>query len=95
MLAERAWHANGSLDERLAFAFRQVVCRVPQERDRQLLKRAFDRQLAVYRADTAAAQQLLTVGERKRDEKLPLDEHAALAAVCLALFNIDEALTRE
>ena len=95
MLAERAWHANGALDERLAFAFRQVVCRVPQERDRQLLKRAFDRQLAVYRADTAAAQQLLTVGERKRDEKLPLDEHAALAAVCLALFNIDEALTRE
>ncbi len=95
MLAERAWHANGSLDERLAFAFRQVVCRVPQERDRQLLKRAFDRQLAVYRADTAAAQQLLSVGERKRDEKLPLDEHAALAAVCLALFNIDEALTRE
>jgi hypothetical protein len=95
VLAERAWHASETLDERLAFAFRQVVCRAPQDRDRQLLRRAFERQLAVYRADPAAAARFLAVGERKRDEKLPADEHAALAAVCLAVLNIDEAISRE
>ena len=95
MLAERAWHSAGTLDERLAFAFRQVVCRPPRERDQQLLRRAFERQLAIYQADAEAAKQLLAVGERKRDEKLPVDGHAALTAVCLAIFNIDEALTRE
>ena len=95
VLAERAWHSAGTLDERLTFAFRQVVCRPPRERDQQLLRRAFERQLAIYQADAEAAKQLLAVGERKRDEKLPVDGHAALTAVCLAIFNIDEALTRE
>ena len=35
------------------------------------------------------------VGESPRDEALDPAEHAALASVCLAIFNLDEALTRE
>jgi hypothetical protein len=35
------------------------------------------------------------VGESKRDETLDVGEHAALSAVCLAILNLDEALTRE
>src|SRR4029079_15409324 len=31
----------------------------------------------------------------KRDEALDVGEHAALSAVCLAILNLDEALTRE
>ena len=46
--------------------------------------------------DPAGAQALL---ERrrvaKRDETLDVAEHAALSAVCLAILNLDEALTRE
>jgi hypothetical protein len=53
------------------------------------------RQLAIYQADAEAAKQLLSVGESKRDEALDAPEHAALASVCLAIFNLDEALTRE
>ena len=30
-----------------------------------------------------------------RDERLDAVEHAAWAAVCLAIFNLDEALTKE
>jgi hypothetical protein len=42
-----------------------------------------------------AARQLLDVGESDRDKTLDPAEHAALTAVCLGLFNLDEALTRE
>jgi len=53
------------------------------------------RQLAIFRADADAARRLLAVGESPRDEALDPAEHAALASVCLAIFNLDEALTRE
>ena len=35
------------------------------------------------------------MGASKRDETLDVAEHAALSAVCLAILNLDEALTRE
>ena len=42
-----------------------------------------------------AATAALAIGAAKRDESLDATEHAALAAVCLAIMNLDEALTRE
>jgi hypothetical protein len=95
VLAERSMRAAPDLDGRLTHAFRQVLSRKPTGGDVAALRRAYDRQLALYAADAAAARALLAVGERPRDESLPLPEHAALAATCLAIFNLDEALTRE
>ncbi len=43
----------------------------------------------------AAAQKLLSVGESKRDETLDSVEHAAYTALCSAILNLDEALTKE
>jgi len=37
----------------------------------------------------------VSVGESPRDESLDAAEHAALGGVCLGIFNLDEALTRE
>jgi len=60
-----------------------------------MLRRMHGRQLEAFRADPEAAKQLVGVGESNRDESLDLAEHAALSAVCLGIFNLDEALTRE
>ena len=54
-----------------------------------------ERQVAIYQADSAAAKALLGVGTSQRDASLNPADHAAFSAVCLALFNLDEALTRE
>jgi hypothetical protein len=54
-----------------------------------------DKQLKFYQADAKAAAQVVAVGAAPREPKLPVADHAALTAVCLALFNLDEALTRE
>ena len=72
-----------------------VVCRTPSERDLTHLRQAYEKQLAIYQADEAAAAALLKVGETPRDESLDAAQHAALTAVCLAILNLDEALTRE
>jgi hypothetical protein len=59
------------------------------------LRRAYEKQFAVYKADEKAAVASLKVGASKRDQTLPVVEHAAFSAVCLAILNLDESLTRE
>lgn len=94
-LAEQSLKAASDTDSRLTHAFRRVVGRKPTDRDMQTLRRALERQTAIYKSDPASAQKLLTVGASKRDESLNPTDHAALSSVCLAIFNLDEALTRE
>ncbi|HEV7226335.1 MAG TPA: PSD1 and planctomycete cytochrome C domain-containing protein [Pirellulales bacterium] len=95
MLAEASMKATANLDERLAYCFRRVVARTPAQQDLESLRRLYERQAAIYRSDAASAKALLGVGAAKRDESLDVSQHAALAAVCLAILNLDEALTRE
>ena len=95
LLAERCMQDTSELDECLSHAFHRVLCRFPTNEERQVLERAYKNQLERYRTDDESARQFLRVGASERDESLPLAEHAALTAVCLGIFNLDEALTRE
>ena len=49
----------------------------------------------LYDADLDAAQRLLKVGESARNEKLDAREHAAYAALCTMILNLDETLTKQ
>jgi hypothetical protein len=95
LLAEQSLKAAPDPNSRLSHAFRRAACRVATENDLAVLRRAYDKQLAIYRADPASAQSLLAVGAAPRDPSLDAADHAALTAVCLAIFNLDETLTRE
>ena len=95
VLAAVVMRGSADGDARLAAAFRRVVGRVPTDRDIASLRRIHARQRDVYAADTAAAAALVAVGEAPKAEGLDAVEHAALAATCLAILNLDEALTRE
>ncbi|MEI7782477.1 MAG: DUF1553 domain-containing protein, partial [Planctomycetota bacterium] len=95
VLAEKSLQAAREGDERLSYAFRRVLGRRPTDYDLTALRRMHDRQLVIYKADTGAAQKLVSVGESKRDEALDVAAHAAMSSVCLAILNLDEALTRE
>ncbi len=95
MLAQHSMKASHDLDGRLTYAFRRVLCRKPTDDDLKILRRAYSKQAAIYKADIENAKALLSVGAARRDESLDITEHAALSAVCLAILNLDEALTRE
>lgn len=94
-LAEQSMKAQPSLQGRLTHAFRRVAGRPVTDADLKVLQRAYQRQHGLYQADAEAAKALLSVGESKRDLDLNPAEHAAMTAVCLAILNLDEALTRE
>ncbi|MBX3400674.1 MAG: PSD1 domain-containing protein [Gemmataceae bacterium] len=83
------------VDERLTFAFRQVLARSPSERERTILQTMLAKQMELFRKDGAAVKAFLAVGERPANAKLDPVELAAWGSVCLALLNLDEALTRE
>jgi hypothetical protein len=95
VLAEASLRASGDLDGRLLHAFRRIAVRQPAALDLAALRRLYETQLSLYRNSAANAKELLSVGAAKRDESLDMAQHAALTAVCLAIFNLDEAQSRE
>ncbi len=95
MLAERSMEASQDLDGRLIYAFGRVLCRRATDRDLKILRHAYLKQESIYKANIANARAFLSVGVARGNDTLDIAEHAALSAVCLAILNLDEALTRE
>jgi hypothetical protein len=95
VLAEQVMHEQPDAAGQLTAAFRRVVGRSPTEDDLAVLLNAWQRQAELYSAEGELAAALVRVGESPRDESLAVSEHAAITAVCLAILNLDEALTRE
>jgi hypothetical protein len=63
-LAERMMIDGGaSPEERIKFAYRQLLARPPRAAELTVLRRVFDEQLAEFTADRDAALKLLSVGE--------------------------------
>ncbi len=95
VIAERAMQSSDNVDDQLQFAFNQVLGRDAKENEIAILQRALKKQHEFYAADEATAQKVVSIGEAIRDKRLNVADHASMAAVCLAILNMDEALTRE
>ena len=94
-LASLELSSASSPDSRLSEAFRRVCARRPSLKELQILNRMLARSLSAFRADPSAADAFLNQGEFKPNPKQDPIELAAYSNVCLAIFNLDEALTRE
>jgi hypothetical protein len=95
VLAQRVTKEQPNDEARLARAFALVLGRAPAGTEPALLAKMLANQRKVYAADAKAAEALLAIGESKRDAAIPAAEHAALTAACLALYNLDAAVTRD
>jgi hypothetical protein len=94
-LAERMMCEGGPTPGgRIAFAFRATTARHPTDDETRQLNSLFDRELAVYRADKAAALKMLSVGESPRAPELDVAELAAWSTVAGVILNLDETVTK-
>jgi mono/diheme cytochrome c family protein len=93
-LAERVLSETAP-EERLADLFRRVLCREPDEFERELLSSKLGRFLDRSRADPEAAKRLIQVGESPLIPGLDPAEVAAWTLAAGMVFNLDETLTRE
>ena len=96
VFAQRVLSEGGSsAGERLDFAFRQIFARRPTSEEHEVLRRALDRYLKIYRDDPGGAGQLVSVGDTARDNALDVAELAAYTALASVLLNLDKTITRE
>jgi mono/diheme cytochrome c family protein len=96
LLAERMLREGGvESEQRLAWAFRVLTARWPDERERAVLLGNLNAQLDYFRNRPQAAASLLTLGERRNAAQLEAPELAAYAATASLLLNLDEVITKQ
>ena len=94
LLASRMMASSSDARERLTFGFRTVLARAPRPAELAVLERAYQRALAEFRDDPAAAAALLGVGATPPDPNLDPVELAALATVAGTILCMDETVTK-
>ncbi|PYV13875.1 MAG: hypothetical protein DMG07_13190 [Acidobacteria bacterium] len=91
VLAERlARGGRPNLDGRIEGAFRLLLARRPDERERDVLRRLYSEQLAYFTEHPEAAERYLAVGEHARAGALGAADVAATAVLVSALMNQGE-----
>ena len=91
VLAERLVRERGpDLDARIVAAFRVLTGRRPEVREREILRRLYQEQLAYFTSHPGADEKYLATGEHTRDRALPAAEVAATAVLVSALMNHEE-----
>ncbi|TVS21004.1 MAG: DUF1553 domain-containing protein, partial [Planctomycetaceae bacterium] len=81
-------------DQRLDFAFRRALNRMPSNDERQVLSELRDRHLQDFRQDVPSAERLLSVGDWPRAEDLDPAELASWTSVARVLLNLPETIFR-
>lgn len=94
-LAERVMTARSDSRGRLKLAFRLTCTRTPNSEELAVLLKSLTKAKQHFTMNPKEAEQYLSVGDSPRNPKLDKVEHAAYAAVCLSILNLDEAMTKE
>ncbi len=94
-LAERALSEGGeSSQQRIAFLYRTVLARLPDDEEVQLVGEALDTQLALYQADPESAAAAIRVGQSQPRELVPPEQTAAWTMIANLILNLDETINR-
>jgi hypothetical protein len=95
MLAQRAMIRGGSdAGKRFEFLARSLLARDLDQREVEIVRRAWRDYLNYYDSNPGDAKKLLAVGESKADESLNKAEFAALTMVANQMMNLDEVLNK-
>jgi hypothetical protein len=77
-------------DRRHREVFRQLTGRWPDATETRILRQLFTEQKNLFTRQADEAKKLLSIGESKWDESLPLADFAALTTLANAIMNFDE-----
>jgi hypothetical protein len=95
-LAARVLRQAGakSDDDRIAWAWKNVLGRSPAEEEAAELRRLLEDHRTQFGADRQAAESLVAVGISPRPENIDVAELAAWTSVSRVLLNLNETITR-
>jgi hypothetical protein len=93
--AARVLAENGADDARLTWAWRRALQRSPDAKELGTLRKVLTERRAAYKADPAAAKELLKVGLTPPPAQADPAELAAWTHVTRVILNLHETLTRD
>ena len=76
-------------------AFELATGRPADNLRQQVMKKAYDKQKAVFDQNPAQADQLLAMGDSPREKSIDAKEHATWTVLASMILNLDETLNRE
>ena len=94
VLAEDLMKDEKPLTDRLDVAFRRILSRACSEEEGAFLTNLYEKQLKRYRESPEDATKLLGIGLKPAKDAKDSAELAAMTAVCRALLNLHETITR-
>lgn len=95
VFAERIMkEGGGSVEERIQWAYREAVSRPPDPDVAAELNRIYDKHLACYQQQTAAASELIAEGNAPVADELDTAEMAAWTSVARVILNLHETIMR-
>jgi hypothetical protein len=82
------------IGQAIRWAFRSTTSREPEDSEIELLIHDFESYFVEFQNNPKTAEQLLRIGERKRDERLDAATLAAMTLVANTLLNLDESMSQ-
>jgi Protein of unknown function (DUF1553)/Protein of unknown function (DUF1549)/Concanavalin A-like lectin/glucanases superfamily/Planctomycete cytochrome C len=96
MLAERMMIEGGDGDgKRIAWGFRLITSRWPDESEKQVLLDNHRAQLEYFRSNPQEAEKLLVIGEKRNSARLETAELASYTVIASLILNLDEVITKQ
>jgi len=94
VFAQRALDHKGADADRIAFAFREATSRTPDDIERGILLKLLEKNRSAYNADPKSAAELVKIGQAPVPKDADVSELAAWTAVCRAILNLNEMVSR-
>jgi hypothetical protein len=94
VMAQNLLHQKQSDDASITEAFRQIICRRPQEKELQVLKQYLTEQKVAFNNKNSDAKTTLAHGSYPFDPSLNQNDLAALMNTINLVYNMEEAITK-
>ena len=94
VLSQKLMAEQSSNQEKIAKAFRLIVCRNGNEKELKSLQGYFDDQLKLFKEKQLSADTTLKIGEYKQDDKTDKNNTAALMKTISTIYNLEEVMMR-
>ncbi len=94
VLSQNLIKESSAPHNKIAKAFRLIICRKPGEQELQILKSYFDEQLQLFKQKKLDAEATLKQGEYEKDETVNKVLTAALMKTISTIYNLEEAITK-
>lgn len=94
VFAQHLQAENRAAQDKIAAAFRRIICRKASPKELKILEDYYAEQLQLFREKKLNALKTLSVGDSPLNRKLDLDESAALMKVVNTIYNMEEAITK-